>query len=130
MDKPSFTESLNTGLSNLNPQDLFPDSTKVQELNSHWTGLQYLGLEMTFTENALLCNHQEYDFHYSIPYDLADSDELRRDLFGELRRCFGNFSDRYFSVLFQPSQQVDTLYDSFRALLPACNSIARSQTWH
>ena len=128
MNKPSFIESLQAGISNLNSQDVLEDPQLQKELDEHWSGLQYLGIELDFTENALLCNHHENGFSFSIPYSQADSDDLRRSLFTELRGCFGNFSDRHLSSLFQPSNQVTTLFASFRTLLQLCTNIARQQT--
>ena len=126
--RSTFIESLNASTPNIDPQAFLVDPQQRQELETHWSGLQYLGFELDFTENSLLCNHRENGFNFSIPYGQANSDELRRNLFAELRTCFGSFSDRYLSSLFQPSHQVATLFASFRVFLPICASIDRQQT--
>lgn len=121
----SLAENLEAGVTSIDSRQLLSDPQRLDELNAHWSGLKYLGLELDFTENALLCNHRGNGFCFSIPYDQADSEELRRDLFSELRIAFGGFTDRYLAAIFQPSRQVGKLFDSFRAFLPLCRSINR-----
>lgn len=120
-------ENLHAGVQNVDSQALFPDPTRLEELKAHWNGLHYLGLELNFTAEALECNHPDNGFRFKIPYAQADSEDLRRQLFAELRKTFGGFTDRYLAVLFQPSREIDKLFDSFRSFLPLCRTLDKFQ---
>ncbi len=121
--KLSLSESLHKALKDLDPETLLTNPKRQEELESHWSGLQYLGLELKFTDEALICNHPANGFNFCIPYDQANTEQIHRDLFVELRSCFGNFSDRHLAIIFQPSRQIDTLFTSFRTFLPLCANI-------
>lgn len=121
-----LNESLEAGIGDRDLQRLCGSPQHLDELNKHWAGLQYLGLELTFSAEALQCRHRGNGFDFVIPYDRAGADELRRQLFSELRKYFGSFSDRHLAALFQPSHQVEILFASFSALLPLCRNIATS----
>jgi len=127
---PSFIESLNSGLGNFPHQSIYPDPQQWKEIDAHWSGLQYLGIVLDFTEDCLLCHHEERAFSFSVPYDKADSEELHRELFAALRKSFGGFRDVYLGAIFLPSREVATLFTSFKALLSICTNISRLQTIH
>ena len=115
-------------MSRFNAEPVLESLPQRQLWEKHWTELQDLGLELEFTENALFCLHRENSFQFNIPYCQAESEKLRRNLFAELRRCFGSFNDRHLSSLFQPSSLISTIFTSFSSLLPLCTQIARAQT--
>ena len=124
----TIIESLSAGMSSLNSEHVLESLPQRQLWGKHWDELQDLGLELEFTENALFCDHRENGFQFNIPYSQAESEKLRRNLFAEIRRCFGSFNDRHLSSLFQPSSLISQIFASFSSLLPLCTQIARTQT--